>query len=95
MIPIIRFSALLSLVSGNVAYGQSATGADEYGWSTPPARAVDGDRDPNYRETDGVCAYVRAIHWLELYWQVDLGHSYVIYNITVYSTDGTHVYGNI
>ena len=78
-----------------MAYGQSATGADFNGWSTPPARAVDGDRDPSNLTTNGVCAYVRGDFWLDLYWRVDLGHSYVIYNITVYSTDGTHAFSNI
>ena len=74
-----------------MAYNRSATGANFSNHSTPATRAVDGDRDPVYRATDGTCAYVRADHWLDLYWQVDLGSSYVIYNITVHSTDGTSI----
>ena len=83
----------MSLVSGNVAYGQSVTGANLENYSTPPARAVDGDRNPRYDFTDGACAYVRADYWWNLNWRVHLGSTHVIYNITVYGTDGIGIHG--
>ena len=62
-------------------------------WGTPATLAVDGNRDPY--QPRGYCAYVRADVWEDLYWQVDLGSLYVIYNLTVYGTDGSVLDGKI
>ena len=70
-----------------MAYNRQATGSDYNGYGTPAPLAVDGNRDPTYSHHS--CAYARAAVWQDLYWQVDLGSPHVIYNLTVYGTDGT------
>ena len=76
------------MIPGNVAYGRLATGANYLGYGTLATLAVDGNRDPLY-SSSGSCAYARAKNWTDLYWEVDLENPYVIYNLTVYGTDGT------
>ena len=55
--------------------------------------AVDGNRDPTYvylgHPTD-TCAYVRVNEGIgeKAYWTVDLGGTYVIYNLTLYGRSG-------
>ena len=72
-----------------MAYGRLATGANYLGYGTPAGWAVDGNRNPQHSTVSGSCAYARADNWIDLYWQVDLKSPYVIYNLTVYGTDGT------
>ena len=80
------------MILGNVAYRKEAAGATVDGFGLPGSLAVDGNRDPEY-STTGSCAYARATTWEDLYWQVDLGSPHVIYNLTVYGTDGSAING--
>ena len=71
-------------------------GANYLGYATPAVLAVDGNRNPQYSFTQsGSCAYVRADNWMNLYWEVDLASPYVIYNLTIYGTDGTTAIGGM
>ena len=82
------------MISGNVAYGQLATGTNHNNWGRPAERAVDGNRNPMVSlGTVDSCAYSRAAQWEQLFWQVDLGSPHVIYNLTVYGTDGSALNG--
>ena len=74
-----------------MAFQRSAEGSNYNELGTPGALAVDGNRNPVFRLYDS-CAYARARVWEELYWQVDLESPHVIYNLTVYGTDGNSAY---
>ena len=87
-----RYFALM-LVAGNVAFNKrtySNTNITLAGRDS--SLAVDGNTDPTYRAgnpTD-TCAYVRAHEDIgeTANWTVDLGGTYVIYNLTLYGRGG-------
>ena len=94
-IKVIKILFLFIMLSGNVAYGQTADGSNFEQKGAPAVRALDGNRNPHFDRLTGSCAYMRADDWQTLFWQVDLGSLHVIYNLTVYGTNGWSAYGGM
>ena len=89
--PFIHYGYIaLILVAGNIAYNKSTYSNTNTTVGGRDSRlAVDGNTDPKYvvrgNPTD-TCAYVRVHEDIgeNAYWTVNLGGTYVIYNLTLY-----------
>ncbi|KAI0234096.1 hypothetical protein LSAT2_015708 [Lamellibrachia satsuma] len=70
--------------TGNVAYGKNASQSIVDGVADFPAgRAVDGDTNPDMSE--GHCAHPDTAEGSNAWWMVDLGGTYNIYKVIVYT----------
>ena len=80
----------LMLVAGNIAFNKGTySNTNKARGGRDSSLAVDGIMVGNPRD---ICAYVRVHRDIgeKAYWTVDLGGTYVIYNLTLYGRGDRH-----